>query len=104
MSTSISNTPAANALAAMTSSNKSNSLGQEAFMNLLVTQLQHQDPTQPQDDGAFIAQLATFSSLEQLQNINTTLTTIANFFNSASSTATSASAKNTTDAATTIGN
>jgi flagellar basal-body rod modification protein FlgD len=44
-------------------------LGRDAFLNLLVTQLQHQDPLQPQADGAFLAQLAQFSSLEQLQGI-----------------------------------
>jgi len=45
------------------------SLGRNAFLNLLVTQLQHQDPLQPQADGEFLAQLAQFSSLESLQNI-----------------------------------
>ncbi len=45
-------------------------LGRDAFLNLLVTQLQHQDPTQPQADGEFLAQLAQFSSLEQLQSLN----------------------------------
>lgn len=49
-------------------------LGRNAFLNLLVTQLQHQDPLQPQADGAFLAQLAQFSSLEQLQGIQTQLT------------------------------
>lgn len=51
-------------------------LGRNAFLKLLVTQLQHQDPTAPQDHGAFIAQLAQFSSLEQLQQIEQTLTGI----------------------------
>jgi len=51
-------------------------LGRDAFLQLLVTQLQHQDPTKPQDDGEFIAQLAQFSSLERLTNIDTTLQTI----------------------------
>lgn len=46
------------------------SLGRNAFLNLLVTQLQHQDPTQPQADGEFLAQLAQFSQLEQLQEMN----------------------------------
>ena len=46
------------------------SLDKNAFLNLLVTQLQHQDPTQPQADGEFLAQLATFSQLEQLQQMN----------------------------------
>ena len=55
-------------------------LGRDAFLKLLVTQLQHQDPTQPQADGEFIAQLAQFSSLEQLQNMSHTLDTIAGFF------------------------
>ena len=44
-------------------------LGRNAFLNLLVTQLQHQDPLAPQADGEFLAQLAQFSSLESLQNI-----------------------------------
>jgi len=44
-------------------------LGRNAFLNLLVTQLQNQDPLEPQADGEFLAQLAQFSSLEQLQHI-----------------------------------
>ena len=56
------------------------SLDKNAFLNLLVTQLQHQDPTQPQADTEFVAQLATFSSLEQLTQMNQSLTTIAQFY------------------------
>jgi flagellar basal-body rod modification protein FlgD len=41
-------------------------LGQDAFLKLLVTQLQNQDPLDPMDDTEFIAQLAQFSSLEKL--------------------------------------
>ena len=59
-----------------TTKNDMNALGQDAFLNLLVTQMQHQDPTAPQDSGEFIVQLAQFSSLEQLQQIEQTLTGI----------------------------
>ena len=56
--------------------NRSSALGRDAFLQLLVTQLRHQDPMQPQADGEFIAQLAQFSSLEQLTHIQQTLTDI----------------------------
>ncbi|WP_378957235.1 flagellar hook capping FlgD N-terminal domain-containing protein [Pelosinus sp. sgz500959] len=56
-----------------------NSLGKDDFLKLLVTQLQNQDPLKPMDDTSFIAQMAQFSSLEQMQNMNsTTLATQAN--------------------------
>jgi flagellar basal-body rod modification protein FlgD len=48
-------------------------MNKDTFMKLLVTQLQHQDPTQPMADREFIAQMAQFSSLEQMQNINTAI-------------------------------
>ena len=52
---------------------RTDGLGRDAFLQLLVTQMSHQNPLQPQEDGAFIAQLAQFSSLEQLTNIDDTL-------------------------------
>ena len=44
-------------------------LGRDTFLQLLITQLQNQDPLQPQENGEFLAQLAQFSSLESLQQI-----------------------------------
>jgi len=52
------------------------SMGKDAFLQLLVTQLSHQNPLQPQADGEFMAQLAQFSSLEQLQQTHATLESI----------------------------
>lgn len=48
---------------------RTDGLGRDAFLKLLVTQLQYQDPTKPIDDTSFIAQLAQFSSLEKLTEI-----------------------------------
>ena len=50
----------------------SSDLGKDEFMKLLTTQMQYQDPLNPQSDQDFIAQLAQFSSLEQMQNLNST--------------------------------
>jgi flagellar basal-body rod modification protein FlgD len=59
---------------------KRDNLGSEAFLQLLIIQLQNQDPTAPQSNTEFIAQLATFSQLEQLTSINRAVTTMSEFF------------------------
>ena len=45
-------------------------LGKVEFLKLLVSQLSHQDPLNPQDGTQFVAQLAQFTSLEQLMNVS----------------------------------
>jgi flagellar basal-body rod modification protein FlgD len=61
---------------AATSTTGSTAMGKEAFLTLLITQLQHQDPLNPADSTEFTAQLAQFSSLEQLSNVNENLATL----------------------------
>lgn len=44
-------------------------LGRDQFLQILVSQLRHQDPLQPMQDTEFIAQMAQFSALEQMMNV-----------------------------------
>ena len=55
---------------------RTNQMGKDAFRQLLTTQLAHQDPTAPQDNAPMIAQLAQFSTLEQLTTMNAKLDAI----------------------------
>lgn len=50
-------------------------LGKNDFLNLLVTKLQNQDPMNPSQDEEFVAQLAQFSTLEQMTNISEGIST-----------------------------
>lgn len=52
-----------------------NDLDKDAFLRLLTTQLANQDPLSPMEDREFIAQLAQFSSLEQMTALNQTMET-----------------------------
>lgn len=61
--------PANNASFKVTDKKDNGALGKDAFLQILITQLQNQDPTSPMDDKEFIAQMAQFSSLEQMQNM-----------------------------------
>jgi len=71
--------------AALTGLNQS--LDKDAFLKLLITQLQNQDPLNPMDDKESIAQLAQFSSLEQMEQMNSSFTKFGDTF-AQSSTAT----------------
>lgn len=54
---------------ASTAAGTNSTLGKDAFLQLLVTQMQYQDPLDPQDNSEYLAQLAQFSALEQMTNV-----------------------------------
>lgn len=57
---------------------KNQTLGKDAFLNLMMTQLAHQDPLTPMDNQEMIAQMAQFSSVEQMGLINQNISTTVN--------------------------
>ncbi len=57
----------------------------ETFLTLLTTQLQNQDPLKPMESTAFVAQLASFSAVEQQVRTNDTLTQIQGLLGQSSS-------------------
>lgn len=55
----------------------SQELGQDAFLQLLISQMRNQDPLEPTSNDQFIAQLAQFSSLEEMEEVNENLLGLA---------------------------
>jgi flagellar basal-body rod modification protein FlgD len=61
---------------------KTNELGQDAFLQLMITQMKNQDPLSPQNNTEFVAQLAQFSSVQGLEKLNTNFNNFTSGFNS----------------------
>jgi flagellar basal-body rod modification protein FlgD len=65
-----------------TPNSSSSTLGKDAFLQLLVTQMKNQNPLDPQDNTQFVAQLAQFSSLESMQNLTASVDSISTSYQS----------------------
>lgn len=61
---------------------KKGDLGKNEFLELMIAQLENQNPLEPQDNGAFISQLAEFSALEEMQQISSTVDSFSDKFQS----------------------
>ncbi|CAE6938329.1 MULTISPECIES: flagellar hook assembly protein FlgD [Pseudomonas] len=57
-------------------------LGKNEFLNLLVAQLNNQNPLEPQGNGEFIAQLAQFSQVEGIEKLNTSMESLLSGYQS----------------------
>lgn len=88
-----STTQSSSTQSALTSSTSIGGLAptEDTFLQLLVSQLQNQDPLNPADSTQFVGELAQFSSLEQLMQINQSTTSMAGVLAPSSSTSSSTS-------------
>ncbi len=68
-----SSTAGTSSTSAKSSAESADVVGKDDFFKMLIAQIKYQDPLNPQDGAAFAAQLAQFSSLEQLTSLNETL-------------------------------
>lgn len=66
------------------SKQSSDSLGKDQFLKILITQLQNQNPMEPLEDKEFIAQMAQFTSVEQLTNISSQIESLSQSLGAAS--------------------
>jgi len=71
---------------AASAKSKTNAMGKDEFLTLLVAQLKNQDPLSPMDNTDFTSQMAQFSSLEQLFNVNDNLLGLQTISSSANNT------------------
>jgi flagellar basal-body rod modification protein FlgD len=62
--------------ASQTSAKSKTAVDYQSFLKLLIAQMKNQDPTQPMDSTQYVAQLATFSQVEQSVQMNTKLDSI----------------------------
>lgn len=61
---------------------KKNNLDQEAFLKLLITQVKHQDPLNPQDPQQFLGDMAQFASVKGITDLNTSVADLKGTFQS----------------------
>lgn len=65
-----------------TTTQKKQNLGQEQFLKLLTTQLTHQDPLKPMENGEFLGQMAQFSTVSGIQDLQTSFKDFASTISS----------------------